>query len=71
MPKGSRGDLPVGITPKLRKVGDRTEQVVTNGTPVYRVRVWDAVLTKQMERTVGGEADPAGATAPCGAHQVH
>jgi integrase len=55
MPKGNCRDLPRGITPKMRRVGGRQEHVHTpDGTPVYRVRVWDAVLKKQVERKAEG-----------------
>ncbi len=55
MPKGTPRNLPTGITPKMRRNGDKREQVVTkDGTPVYRVRVWDPVLQKQVERTAAG-----------------
>jgi integrase len=55
MSKDSPRDLPTGITPKTRTKDGRTVPVVTSdGTPVYRVRVWDAVLKKQIERTAEG-----------------
>jgi integrase len=48
-------DLPKGITPKLRKHGARSVPVTTvDGTPVYRVRMWDPVLKRQIERTAEG-----------------
>lgn len=48
-------DLPRGITRKTRNVDGRQEPVVTtDGVPVYRVRVWDSVLKKQVERTIAG-----------------
>jgi hypothetical protein len=48
-------DLPEGITAKTRmKNGVAVPVVTEDGTPVYRVRVWDAVLKKQIERTAGG-----------------
>ena len=52
MPQGKPIDLPKGITPKTRTKDGKPVPVVTDdGTPVYRVRVWDAVLKKQNERT--------------------
>lgn len=55
MSKDSPRDLPTGITPKTRSKNGKTVPVVTkDGTPVYRVRVWDAVLKKQIERTAEG-----------------
>jgi len=47
--------LPTGITPKMRKHGTKNVQVtVPDGTLVYRVRVWDPVLKRQIERTAEG-----------------
>jgi len=55
MSKGGRRALPTGITPKVRKKGTRLVPVVTeDGTPVYRVRVWEPVLKRQIERNVEG-----------------
>jgi integrase len=55
MSKGNPHELPQGIRPKTRTKGGKTVPVVTSdGTPVYRVRVWDAVLKKQIERTAEG-----------------
>ncbi len=55
MSKDGRKDLPTGITRKTRKKGTRTVPVVTkDGTPVYRVRVWDSVTKRQIERTAEG-----------------
>ncbi len=55
MSKGNPRDLPRGITPKTRTKNGRAVPVVAeDGTPVYRVRVWDAVLKKQIERTAEG-----------------
>src|SRR5271165_4315914 len=55
MSKGNPRSLPRGITPKTRtKNGKRFPVVTRDGTPVYRVRVWDAVLKKQIERTAEG-----------------
>jgi integrase len=55
MPQGNPRDLPKGITPKTRTKNGKTVPVVTeDGTPIYRVRVWDAVLKKQTERTAEG-----------------
>src|SRR5208282_5078916 len=55
MSKDNPRNLPRGITPKTRKKNGKTVPVVTgDGTPVYRVRVWDPVLKKQIERTAEG-----------------
>jgi hypothetical protein len=55
MPKNGPRDLPTGVTPKLRTQGGRRVQVTTpDGTPVYRVRLWDPVLKRQIERTAEG-----------------
>lgn len=55
MPKDDSHNLPTGITPKTRKKNGRTVPVVTSdGTPVYRIRVWDSVLKRQTERTAEG-----------------
>ena len=55
MNRDGRRDLPKGITPKLRKHGTRSVPVTTaDGTPVYRVRLWDPVLKRQIERTAEG-----------------
>jgi hypothetical protein len=55
MSKGNPRDLPKGITPKTRTRNGKPVPVTTeDGTPVYRVRVWDAVLKKQIERSAEG-----------------
>ena len=55
MPKGRPPKLPMGIKPKMRTRNGKTVPVLTeDGTPVYRVRVRDAVLGKQVERVVEG-----------------
>jgi hypothetical protein len=55
MRRDGRRDLPTGITPKLRKQGTKSVPVTTaDGTPVYRVRLWDPVLKRQIERTAEG-----------------
>jgi hypothetical protein len=55
MPGESLRDLPTGITPKLRRHGAGIVPVVTpDGTPVYRVRLWDPVLKRQIERSAEG-----------------
>ena len=61
MSKDIPRDLPKGITPKTRKQGTKTVQVYAeDGTPVFRVRVWDSVLKRQIERSaVGLEAAKA------------
>jgi integrase len=55
MPKNTPGDLPKGITPKMRnRDGMSVQATDAAGTPIYRVRVWDSVLQKQIERNVAG-----------------
>jgi integrase len=55
MSKGNQQVLPAGITPKMRMKNGRPVPVVADdGTPVYRIRAWDAVLKKQVERTATG-----------------
>ena len=55
MPKNTPGDLPKGITPKTRNRDGKSMQATdAAGTPIYRVRVWDSVLQKQIERNVTG-----------------
>lgn len=55
MSKGNPRALPRGITPKTRTKNGKTVPVVTeDGTPVYRVRVWDPVLKNQIERVIEG-----------------
>jgi integrase len=55
MSKDSPRNLPKGITPKTRtKDGKVVPVVAEDGTPVYRVRVWDPVLKRQVERTAKG-----------------
>jgi hypothetical protein len=52
MAKDARRDLPTGNTPKLRAQATARVPVTTpDGTPVYRVRLWDPVLKRQIERT--------------------
>ena len=55
MARDGRRDLPTGITPKLRTQGSQRVPVTTpDETPVYRVRLWDPVLKRQIERTAEG-----------------
>jgi integrase len=55
MSKDNQQDLPAGVRPKTRTKDGKTVPVIAeDGTPVYRVRVWDAVLKKQVERTATG-----------------
>ena len=55
MSNGSPRDLPTGITPKMRKQGGKTVHATSaDGTPLYRVRVWDSVTKRQIERIVEG-----------------
>jgi len=59
MSKGSPRDLPKGITPKMRQRGGKPVHATSeDGTPLYRVRLWDPVLKRQIERIVAG-LDPA------------
>src|SRR5215471_14718772 len=52
MSKDGQRDLPRGIAPRLRTQGGRRVPDVTpDGTPVYRVRLWDPVLKRRVERT--------------------
>ena len=47
--------LPSGIKRKTRKVnGSQVQAVTREGVPIFRVRIWDKVLKKQIERTVAG-----------------
>jgi len=55
MSKGSPSDLPTGITPKMRKQDGKAVHATTeDGTPLYRVRVWDNAANRQVERVVEG-----------------
>jgi integrase len=55
MPKNTPGDLPKGITPKMRNRDGKSVQATDgDGIPIYRVRVWDSVLQKQIERNIAG-----------------
>ncbi len=55
MSKDNPHELPTNITPKTRTKDGKTVPVVAkDGTPIYRIRVWDAVLKKQIERTAEG-----------------
>jgi integrase len=55
MPNHAQRDLPKGITAKTRTHGSKRVAVTTpEGTPVYRVRMWDPVLRRQIERTAEG-----------------
>jgi integrase len=55
MSMNSPRNLPKGIRPKTRTKGGKAVPVLTeDGTPVYRVRVWDPVLKRQVERTAEG-----------------
>ena len=55
MSMDSPRNLPKGIRPKTRTKGGKAVPVLTeDGTPVYRVRVWDPVLKRQVERTAEG-----------------
>jgi integrase len=55
MPKDGRRELPKGIAPRLRtQDGRRIPDLAPDGTPVYRVRLWDPVLKQRVERTAVG-----------------
>ena len=55
MPRDGRRDLPRGIAPRLRtQNGKRVPDFTRDGTPVYRVRLWDPVLKRRVERTAEG-----------------
>jgi integrase len=55
MPKDGRRELPKGIAPRLRTQGGRRiPDLAPDGTPVYRVRLWDPVLKQRVERTAVG-----------------
>jgi len=55
MPKVNPPDLPTGVKPKTcTRDGNAVPVTSKDGTPVYRVRVWDPVLKKQIERVVEG-----------------
>src|SRR5262245_53294310 len=55
MPDDAPQNLPKGIRPKTRTKDGKPVPVFTeDGTPVYRVRVWDPVLKRQIERTAVG-----------------
>ena len=57
-----RVNFPTGITPKTRTKNGKTVPVMTeDGTPVYRVRVWDPALKKQVERVRRGPGRGQGA----------
>jgi len=55
MPRNGHRDLPAGITLKVRKQNGTSVPVTTPaGAQVYRVRLWDPVLKRQIERTAEG-----------------
>jgi integrase len=55
MSRADRRDLPAGITPKYRTINGKRAPVTTpGGTQVYRVRLWDPVLKRQIEKTAAG-----------------
>jgi integrase len=55
MSEKSESNLPRRINRKMRNVnGTQVQAMSPDGVPVYRVRVWDSVLKKQVERTVAG-----------------
>ncbi|NLT56604.1 MAG: site-specific integrase [Actinomycetales bacterium] len=55
MARGGRRDLPRGITRKMCTKNGRQEPALNrDGAPLYRVRVWDPIVKKQVERVVAG-----------------
>jgi hypothetical protein len=55
MPRSSQPELPAGITVKTRRHGGATvPAMAADGTVLYRVRMWDPVLKKQIERVTAG-----------------
>src|SRR5215472_14189639 len=55
MARDGRRDLPRGIAPRLRtQNGKRVPDFTRDGTPVYRVRLWDPILKRRVERTAEG-----------------
>ena len=55
MPRNGHRDLPPGITLKVRKQNGTSVPVTTPaGAQVCRVRLWDPVLKRQIERTAEG-----------------
>ena len=55
MPRNGHRDLPAGITLKVRKqIGTSVPVTTPAGAQVYRVRLWDPVLKRQIERTAEG-----------------
>jgi integrase len=55
MPRSSHRELPVGITVKTRRRHGVTVPATTaGGTVLYRVRMWDPVLKRQIERVTPG-----------------
>ncbi len=55
MSRADRRDLPAGITPKYRTSnGKRAPVTMPGGAQVYRVRLWDPVLKRQIEKTAAG-----------------
>src|SRR5215470_19691695 len=55
MSRADRRDLPAGITPKYRTInGKRAPVTMPGGAQVYRVRLWDPVLKRQIEKAAAG-----------------
>ena len=55
MARGGRRDLPRGIARKMCAKNGRQEPAVNrDGAPLYRVRVWDPIVKKQVVRVVAG-----------------
>ena len=55
MPRNGHRDRPAGITVKVRMQNGRSVPVTTpDGAQVYRVRLWDPVLKRQIERRAEG-----------------
>src|SRR5215469_11903747 len=55
MARDDQPDLPAGITPKYRTINRERVPVTTpGGVQVYRVRLWDPVLKRQIEKNATG-----------------
>ena len=55
MARSAQPDLPAGITVKTRRQNGATvPALAADGTVLYRVRMWDPVLKKQIERVTAG-----------------
>src|SRR5215472_11663084 len=55
MARDDRRDSPAGITPKYRTAkGKRVPVTTPGGAQIYRVRLWDPVLKRQIEKNAVG-----------------